>query len=390
MRTFSLVSLFVSLPLLTACPSLSGGSDTASDTGFEVAAPDRGDFGGVGGNDGDRLTQLIDPCQGQGTPNAVLFADDDDGWLGCGDGMGLWRSTDGGGSWSPGHPSTDLDLFDLSWTPSGDLLACGHDHEEAADDALLYRYDGTDWTALLYRGTNEKYSAAAWLTDCGQVAAAGDGTMLVASNSSPDLTWSEDDGQTWASANRYWEDHNLEEGDPVTYTMSQLTSAGGRYFGAGRTRVEPPSFFGPSLDEHGAWYNFHAWPVSEDILGEVGALGTPDEGGTWFVGGRDRGPVRRASGFFFRSDDQGQSWTEISLPGGADALRDIAFSADGKRGVAVGVRFPSSDGGYVLLTDDGGRSWTLLDEAVPVLESTAAADDLYWIAGDNFVARGSF
>lgn len=386
-------ALFLSLSLSgTGCAVLLGdeaGDDTgaASDDGAGATvegASDDGSVWEVG------LTQLPDPCDGQGTPEAMVFPIAGDGWIGCGNGMGLWRSADGGESWTRGHPSADLYVFSLAFSADGALLACGHDYEYSAQDALLYRLDGAEWTALLRYGDNRSDPAAAYLSNCGAVAARGDGTLLVASNTSGDMSWSYDDGATWSAAERYWEDTNLDPGGYAAYTMLNLKAAGGAYYGAGSTITAPPTFYTPTLHADGDFMNFHAWTVTDRVVGEVWAMATPDDGATWFVGGRDQGATRRSSGFLYASTDGGQSWSGGGLPEGLDVVHDLAFSPDGRHGVAVGHRYPTSDGGFVLLSEDGGQSWTELPVSLPLLQSAAADDERFWVAGDAFVARASF
>ena len=107
----------------------------------------------------------------------------------------------------------------------------------------------------------------------------------------------------------------------------------------------------------------------------------------WVGGGRDQGASSRASGLVYRSTDGGASWSAVSLPAGLDIVHDIAL--DGDLGMAVGHRYPTSDGGFVLLTGDGGQGWTELDEVVPLLQSADIVGDTYWITGDAYLAWGT-
>ena len=93
-------------------------------------------------------------------------------------------------------------------------------------------------------------------------------------------------------------------------------------------------------------------------------MATPDDGNTWFVGGRNQGAGAFASAFFYRSSDDGATWTSISLPEGVDIIRDISFSSDGQYGIAVSLthsryiahepRPDGSSGVWSKLVNQGG------------------------------------
>jgi hypothetical protein len=250
----------------------------------------------------------------------------------------------------------------------------------------VLRESGASWDVLVRYGTGSGQEVA--MSNCGVVAEADDGRMVMASLTSPDMVYSDDSGDSWSREERYWEDVNLDpDSSPTAYAMMALAvNADGEFVGAGSNIVQPPAFFMPTQVDAGKWWNFSRVVVDDYVQGEVWAMGTPGPG-VWVVGGRDQGASSRASGFVYRSADGGASWSAVSLPAGIDIVHDIAL--DGDLGVAVGHRYPTSDGGFVLLTDDGGQSWTELDEAVPLLQSADIVGDTYWIAGDAYLARGT-
>ena len=83
----------------------------------------------------------------------------------------------------------------------------------------------------------------------------------------------------------------------------------------------------------------------------------------------DKGVAAGSGGMIVRSEDGGQSWTEV--PSGTEADLACFFWVDDKRGFAAGHRVEEVGGGFdeeekteihegvVLATTDGGRSWTL-------------------------------
>ncbi len=396
MRTKRWMVLFgTHLVLALACGSDegdSGGSDTGEGDGGS------GDGGSDGGGDGGtetsaQLTRLDDPCGGQGTPYALTFLDGDRGYIGCGNGIGLWQTEDSGDSFSRAHPSTNLYAYQVQVEDSGALLLCGHDYQDD-DGALLMRKEGETWSTLLRYGNNDDDPSATYMSNCGAVASPSPGKLVVASLTAGDITVSEDDGETWMKEERYWEDDNFD-GYSFYYVLG-AASVGGSWYGAGSKIDAPPVFFSPSTDERAEWWNMDATVIDASIDGEVWALATSDEGLTWFAGGRDQGQSSSASGFIYRSEDGGQSWTggKSTLTGigegEIDIVHDIAFAADGLTGIAVGHRYPpSSKGGFVLFTRDGGLSWSALEEEVSLLQSATIAGDRYWVAGDGFLARGT-
>lgn len=334
------------------------------------------------------LTERIDPCEGLGTP--TLHADSEDAVIvGCGNGIGLWHSTDAGATFDRAHPSGDLYVFEIERSRSGDLLVCGHDYD--ADGVLLYRgQPGGEWTPLLRYGNNSGDPTAAYLSNCGAVAETDDDRLVVASLTAGDITWSTDGGTTWAKEYRYWEDDNLEDGGYSFHYLFHLIGVGGDLYGAGSQITEPPVFFQPSPHTNADWWGLDSVVIDPTIEGEVWALATTDGGTTWLAGGRDQSASSRASGFLHRSTDGGDTWASLPLPEGTDIVRDVAFDASGQLGVAVGHKYPVAQGGFALITRDGGATWTALDADVPLLESAAVAGERFWIAGDAYLSMGAF
>lgn len=370
------LTLSTALLFALACTGGSGSDDSGASEGFSD------DFDGT-------FTDLPDPCQGGATPHAVTFLDAQTGYVGCGNGLGLWRTDDGGASFTPGHPSSDLYVYQVLEDSRGRLLVCGHDYESASADAMLYRLDGETWTTLLSYGNNADDPASVYMSNCGAVAEAGDGRLVVASLTAGDLSWSTDDGGSWVKEERYWSDENLDpDGYAYYYMLSMIGLSDGSLYGAGSQITEPPVVFTPSQHPDGDWFNFHPAVVDDGIIGEVWSLATPDDGQTWLAGGRDQGASSVASGFIYRSTDGGQTWAGVLLPEGVDVVHDIAM--DGERGIAVGHRYPTTQGGFILLTADGGQSWTELEADVPILQSADAVDGVWWAAGDGWMGKGGF
>lgn len=342
---------------------------------------------GPGGSDPvQEWAELADPCGGVG-PVSAMHHDGTQLWVGCSNGAGLHRTLPGSELWEAGHFSADLYVFDLRQDDQGRLLACGHDYDGQYDGVVLWRRDGDEWTDLLWYGNNADSPNAAYLSNCGQVATNGD-NVVVFSNTIGDMVRSTDGGETWAAADRYWEQANLDDAGTSAHQVMRLHHTGG-WHGSGSTITEPPLFYRPSDHVRAEWWHMQAVVVSDAVQGEAWALDTPDAGTTWVIGGRDQSRSGVASGFLFVSQDAGATWSSADLGAEIDVVRDVRF--DGPIGVAVGDRYPpASLGGFVLVTTDGGQSWSELDVDVPAdLRRVIVSGESFWIGGNGYMAQGN-
>lgn len=377
-------------PALFFALACTGGSSSDSDSGEpDTSSADSDTDADTDTDPVESLTELTDPCGGSGTPYALTFLDADNGYVGCGSGLGLWKTDDGGQNFTRGHPSNDLYVYEVAEDNAGRLLVCGHDYDTTSDGGMLFRLDSGSWSTLLSYGNNNTDPAAVYMSNCGAMATSGSERLMVASLTAGDITWSENDGLTWVKEERYWEDANLDSGGYSYYYMLSMTSlSDGSIYGGGSQISEPPVIFSPTLHSQGDWTNFHASIVDNSIIGEVQSMATHDDGMTWLVGGRDQDATTEASGFIYRSTDSGESWTSISLPDGVDVVHDIEM--DGNRGIAVGHRYPTTQGGFILLTEDAGLTWTEVKADPAILQSAAIVGDTWWAAGDAWLGTGQF
>ncbi|MCB9759163.1 MAG: hypothetical protein H6739_04945 [Alphaproteobacteria bacterium] len=346
---------------------------------------DKDDETGLDDSASGALTALTDPCGGAATPNALHFTSETDGWVGCGSASGVHHTTDGGASFTDESPTSEFYAYQVVSEPDGGLLLCG----QGSDSGLVWRRAGVSWTQLLaYDASNT--NDVVNIRTCGQVAAAGDGRLIMSGLTSGDITWSTNGGTTWSPAERYWEDANFGGGGggQTSYPFMRLESVGGQFFGAGGNATHPPVFLGLSTRPDGAFYNMHAYVVDEAILGEVWSMATPDGGGSWLVGGRDQDRSAEASGFLYRTVDGGESWSIPDFPDDIDIVQDIAFHDDGQRGLAVGHRYPP-DAGFILYTSDAGQTWEALEDAPTALWRVSIAGDSFWVAGDGYLGMGT-
>ena len=307
-------------------------------------------------------------------------------WVGCGNGAGLWLSADAGDSFDRGHPSEDLYVFDIKKDASGRVLACGHDYDGANDGVLLWRQDG--WTGRACCPT-ETTTPRATSSTC-RTADRSPSTLTAAfviSNTSGDLTVSNDGGATWSKEDRYCE-VNLD-GGPQAYQMMQVVSTADGVFGSGYNIAQPPTFFAPSSNPDARWYNLAATVVDSGVDGEGWPSPPPmavTPGSADATSRPPPGPV--ASSHLHR-------WRRVLVKPHA-RRRDRHPSRHrlrrcGRQRNRVGDRYPpNSLGGFALLTTDGGHL-DRLDEELPAdLQRAAVVDGEYLIGGNGYLARGTF
>ena len=328
------------------------------------------------------LERLEDPCGGRGTPH--IHADSErELVIGCDNGAGLWHSTDGGKSFSQSHSSRQLHVFDIARFRDGTLWVCGQD----TNGALVYRGQvGGPWEAMLSDNLDATSKRKTEMTSCGTLAEGPNGQPVVASLTEGTIAWFHSDGQDWEAA-------TTSEPQATSPRPPLLVGSNGRLFGTGGDTHSPPVFVTHRAPRQPTGQRPHSIQIARSAAIEVWALASPDHGITWLAGGTDRAvdsiAGRRAEGVMYTSRDGGAHWHPIELPEEIAIVRHIAFSKDGRRGVAVGHRAPSSGGGFALFTTDSGRSWAIEDR-LPMLESADVAGDTYWLAGDAYLSRGRF
>ena len=341
--------------------------------------------------------ELDDPCNGATAYS--IHTHDEELWVGCGLREGLHKSSDDGVTFSDGHPSGGntstsdaLYVFDMKTSSSGDLLVCGHlyPQESSEPQPLVMRYANSSWETLLIYGNNSANSGAVYMSNCGQIEEHPNGGLFVMSQTSADMTYSTDNGANWSKEDRYFEEINLTAG-PQAYQLQRLASTSDGIFASGYNIAQPPTFFTPSTADGASWFNLKAKTIDTEVEGEGWAMATPDDGDTWFVGGRNQGAGAFASAFFYRSSDDGATWTAISVPEDVDIIRDISFSSDGQYGIAVGDKYPESAGGFALITSDSGATWTAIEDELPYDLWSAEVKGPYWFVGGNgSLHRGAF
>lgn len=184
-----------------------------------------------------------------------------------------------------------------------------------------------------------------------------------------------DGGQSWAlqfksadpasffDAIAFWDENTgIALGDPVQGRFQLITTDDG----GSRWKPAPAKNLPPTLPGEGAF------------AASGTCLITQGKDHVWFATGGAK--VARV----FRSRDRGQSWQVSNTPivAGAESagIFSIAFR-DAQHGILVGgdYRKPNDTGATSAITDDGGKTWRLLDQRLPYRSGVAWAKDR-WIA----------
>ncbi len=253
----------------------------------------------------------------------------------------IFRTTDGGLNWAKvagGTPPTTRLAFDI--------VRRGTNVWAALTDSVILRStdDGATWTEIPAGLPQTSYRAIDFLDDLSGYAV-GERTGFY-----PTTARTNDGGLTWQPT--YWNGmYDFWDVDAVAPNIAIACADNGLW----RT-----------TNGGVGWSMLNTTPLS----GFFGAdFINANEG--WAVGYD-----------FMKTSDGGQTWTHLLAP--TTVFRDVAF-ADALNGWAVG------DNGAVLITQDGGSSWTAQNSgttSASLWSVEALSPTIAWIAGSGgFVAR---
>ena len=323
---------------------------------------------------GEIVEPLTAAC-GHQPVRALLALPAGEAWVGCGDG-GVLRTLDAGESFEPMHASRQLQVNALALDGDGALLVCGRDLASRGVDALLLRFtERRGWESLL---------AGASRTDdaCALLAVDSQGGLALSDTRGDALLLRAADAQAWQQPPGWW------LGAPSQAPrVWDLQSGGGCWFGLGADLVSPPVFLRPASTQR--CLPLRAVAVDPGLAGELWTLASPDDGEHWLAGGRELRDEAESAGVLYRSSPGGERWRPVPLPLGLGWVRDLDFSPSGACGVAVGSRTRPEEGGFVLVSQDGGRSWQEIDAQLPPLRVVSVLEQGFLVGGElGFVGRG--
>ena len=331
---------------------------------------------------------FVGPCGGSAT-NALLFDSSGIGWIGCGenaDGAGLYTSQDNGASWSEVYGWEEVRVSDIREGPDGELLLAGKD---TLDSGIAFEIapDGTE-SVLLDYGPSSPFMR---IGHAENILVTRSGEALVDSLTGVYVGWRPDADASWQEW-YYFDDQLLEDGTERVAPIRQLALLGDRWVAVGGAISDPPQVFLPSTHPDAT---VHVTTLEVDTtngeLYDVEVLSDLDASGNAEIiaGGWDQ--TDRDLMMFRCSGDPWNpaSWTRITLANPFEGAV-FALASDAERVVAVGERFPSSAGGFVLESRDGGVTWSDItpDGASSLSEVAFLPNGQLYVAGSgSYAAR---
>lgn len=262
-------------------------------------------------------------------------------------GSGIYLSTDGGYTWSPGSaPTTNSTCSSVVSSADGTRLA-------ALDNGYVYisADAGITWTS------NQLSSSS-----LDALASSADGTELVVTAAGGVVYASENAGMSWSSQTL-----------PGVSGLSVASSADG-------TKLVAASGTGTifSSTNSGA-----TWQISGAPTNRIWVSIASSADGTKLVAGADEA--------IFTSMDSGTTWTSNSIPDGL--ISCVAVSADGTKMAAVTengvIPVGGSPDGIILISTNSGVTWTSSlspDGTWRGLASSADGSKLFAARSDTFTA----
>ncbi|MBT3222401.1 MAG: hypothetical protein HN348_25290 [Proteobacteria bacterium] len=318
--------------------------------------------GCIDGVPGDDLQVQETGCLGYQT-EAMLVDDVGGMWLGCGSDEGLFYAEDP--FFDDFYEVDGFDeylVYDLEQAPDGRIYVAGGYWEGAP--ILVSLAGATIEEHLFYDPQTMPMGKTQ------NVALTSDGQVMVDSLTGGNIGYF--DGNSWVEA-YYWNEGSLT-GSDVGYQMSDLVSFGDAFFAVGSVIASPPAVFFPS-EKVGATYHFEVVEITNDTrYGALEALVVLGEDHL-IAAGADNSYHDTTLWNCTSSCRDSSSWHEQSFAFEAGKYTAIHFADDGLHGIAVGELDPQAAGGFVILTSDGGNSWTHVAAQFPGLTAAWAFDD---------------
>jgi photosystem II stability/assembly factor-like uncharacterized protein len=321
------------------------------------------------------------PCIGNRT-DTLWFDDADTVWVGCGSttlGTGLYRSTDGGRTWSA--PSTD---------PAGFFDDFRVSSISRSADEVLYAA-GTGGTARVVSvasGANPMTVTEVFVSQgqlwngfhVGTFRRNSAGLAAAESLTGADLAFRTGDTDPWQDGYGWWT-------SGTSFQILDMVLHGDDFYACGSTISQPPTVFLPPA-ETTSGFTLDPVTVSDTVSGELWGIAVDSSGIA--AGGVDQD---EDVGMVFTGDLTARDtsdWTAFAV---SDLHTDPTWvrgvCRDGNRIVAVG-EFSMQEDGLVLESDDGGTSWSDITptDAPALHRCTILGDGTLAVTGaDGFFAK---
>lgn len=325
------------------------------------------------------------PCVGNRT-DVMWFDDAEHGYVGCGsttDGYGLFRTQDGGATWTD-LVGSNFRVNSVQRGPDGALYVAGTGVGGNADRVLVLE-GGSVATFYARPGTAEP-----WQTfQVGTFRVDGTGRAVAESLTGSDvLYWPDVSGEP-VNGYGWW----TAAGIPGGAQILDMEVHDGRYFAVGSTIAQPPYFFFEpeqgmggafslrAIDLSGSTYNGEVWDIAIDANGDMLLAGVDqavDVGMIWYPDGPPEDPA---------------SWVGVDIGPMVpvfdnNATRFYGACRDGDLMVAVGD-FSQAKQALVVVSGDGGETWNFANppgygaDIVGPLTRCQIVDGLVYTTGEQ-------
>ncbi|MEM6996309.1 MAG: hypothetical protein AAF721_37730 [Myxococcota bacterium] len=359
-----------------------GSSDDADPDPDDTAGDDMADdeSGSTGGGPTGVWMEIAGPCGGSAT-NALWFDDADVGFVGCGEnaaGEGLFTTIDAGATWEDNPQFNEVRVMDIRRGPDGVLRGAGI-HQLDGYSVFDIDEDGALTPEGLYEPGNNAFTT---VNQAENVATTEDGQILIDSLTGTSAAYQPAGGvfEEFASLG---EAAIADPDNAPAFQVRRIVGFDNAFYAVGSLINDPARVHLPSMME-GATYHFTTLQLQSDTRdGELLDMHVW-AGDKMIVAGHDQSQryplIYVAAGDAYNADN----WTQITLldfgieyEGGINDLHVVGDTV-----IAVGEKFPSSQGGFVLRSDDAGLTWEdISPEDVGVLSAVWQFDDGSMLVG---------
>lgn len=300
-------------------------------------------------------SEIAGPCAGSGT-NALWFDDRMNGFVGCGenaDGEGLYTTVDGGTTFEDNVRFNEVRVMDIRRGPDGVLYGAGI-HQ--LDGFPLWSFDegGMIGATGLYTPSNSAFTA---VNQAENAAITEDGQMLIDSLTGTQAAYRPAGGE-FEEVDSLSEEL-LSNPDAGSYQVRRIVANDNQFYAVGSLINDPARVHLPSrLD--GATFHFQSVLLQPDTRdGELLDMHVWDSE-HMIVAGHDQSERFPLIYLVDGADPyDSANWEKIEFfDSGLDyqaGVNDIHVNGDTV--VMVGEKIPTAEGGFVVISEDGGRTF---------------------------------
>ena len=345
----------------TTDPSTTDPSTTGETTG-ESAESSGGNDDSTGGDDttGGNVgplswSETAGPCGGSQT-NTLWFDDRMTGFVGCGEnaaGEGLFTTTDGALTFEDNVRFNEVRIMDIRRGPDGVLYGAGI-HQLDGFPVWSFDEGGMINSTGLYTPSNSAFLA---VNQAENAAITADGQMLIDSLTGTTAAYRSAGGEFEEVPSLG--EALLDDPDAGSFQVRRIQAHDNRFYAVGSLINDPARVHLPSqLD--GATFHFHTVELqSENRDGELLDMHVWDDQHI-IVAGHDQSERYPLIYLVDGADPYDvDNWEKIELfDSGLDyqaGVNDIHVVGD--RVVMVGEKIPTAQGGFVIISEDGGRTF---------------------------------